>query len=76
MDDAPGGCTGSIYNVIMKKTRIFRICDKYHSGLMLFSGYRIYHVQIRITFKWKTIATYRDMEGALNMVTALMKSQL
>lgn len=43
---------------------------------MLFSGYRIYHVQIRITFKWKTIATYRDMEGALNMVTALMKSQL
>lgn len=43
---------------------------------MLFTGYKYYCVQIRAIFIWKTIATYRKVEDASNMVATLMKSQL
>lgn len=76
MEKTPSDCAGSICNVVMGKTRIFRVCDEYRCGIMPFTGYHLYHVQIRIVLKWNTIATYRKIEDALNIVTTLMKSQL
>ena len=60
----------------MKCTKSFRIQEKFHCGIILFTGYKYYCVQTRAIFIWKTIATYRKVEDASNMVATLMKSQL
>ena len=60
----------------MKCTKSFRIQVDFHRGIMPLTGYRLYHVQIRTIFIWRTVATYRKVEDASSMISKLMISQL